>query len=446
MVMDDFGFNIGPKYMFKGNEYVSVGDGWRSEVSLTKHVSEWIAHKGIRLLMAIYAGLMRTAKFVNLKERIAECDHYDILITGTFYSDNWIRSHLQPLAASRSCSRVRMVSETPVPFIDKVEAIYPTPWMIRMVGGDLARLVTFVWVGLRTRPHIVGGFHLLLNGLVAVLLARVINARSLYICGGGPREVVGGGYSTENRLFRKLRTPDAVVERRLLQAVAAFDLVITMGSGATNFFQQRGVKTKFHIVPGGFEGDRFYLSEKPRDIDLILVGRLSSVKRADLFLQVVNLVRDVLPDVSATVVGGGPLRSSLEQFAKRLGIEHNVKFVGQQHQIEEWLRHSKIFVLTSDSEGLSLAMIEAMLCGLPAVVTDVGDLGDLVEDGINGFLVPDRTPEAFALRLIDLLKDSERLLQFGRAARQSAERFEISNVSHLWDKILLARADEGSQE
>ncbi len=81
-------------------------------------------------------------------------------------------------------------------------------------------------------------------------------------------------------------------------------------------------------------------------------------------------------------------------------------------------------------------MIQAMLCGLPAVVSDVGDLGDLVEEGVNGYLVSDRTPEAFAVCLKDRLNGSERLAQLGKAARSSTERFEVDNVVRHWDSIL----------
>ena len=62
-----------------------------------------------------------------------------------------------------------------------------------MVGGTPARLLTFAWLALRERPHVLGGFHLLLNGLVTQLLARLCGARSLYFCGGGPTEVLDGG-------------------------------------------------------------------------------------------------------------------------------------------------------------------------------------------------------------------------------------------------------------
>ena len=121
--------------------------------------------------------------------------------------------------------------------------------------------------------------------------------------------------------------------------------------------------------------------------DLILVGRLAPIKRIDLYLRAIEQVSRRLPDVTAAIVGDGALRTELEQLVEELGIGERVHFAGQQSDVEDWLSRSRIFVLTSDSEGLALSLMEAMMCGLPAVVSDVGELGELVASGTNGCLV-----------------------------------------------------------
>jgi glycosyltransferase involved in cell wall biosynthesis len=77
-----------------------------------------------------------------------------------------------------------------------------------------------------------------------------------------------------------------------------------------------------------------------------------------------------------------------------------------------------------------------MMSGLPAVVSDVGDLGDLIEDGVNGYLVPRRCPEAFAERIIELLQDERKLAALSKAARRSALRYEMAEAVRQWDNIL----------
>jgi glycosyltransferase involved in cell wall biosynthesis len=399
-----------------------------------KPASRWLIHQAIRLLLAAHALALRAARFLGPGPRPVT-DGLEILLTGTFYSGNWIASHVRPLAGASRCASVRVVSTFPVPPLDKVVAIYPPRWLARALGGVPARLATFLWTALRTRPHVVGGFHLLVNALVAEVVAPLVGARSLYFCVGGTEEVADGGIRGENRLFSKMQTPDAVVERRLERAVSAFDLVITMGQGAARHFRQRGARG-VHVVPGGIDARRFRPAEAPPARDLILVGRLAPIKRIDIFLRAVARVAQARPSVTAAVVGDGALRPALEALAREIGVGERVAFLGHRRDVEQALRESRLFVLTSDSEGLALSAMEAMMCGLPAIVPEVGDLPDLVQDGVNGYLVRERAPEAFAARILELLCDPGRLARFAAAARRSAARYETEATARLWDAVL----------
>ncbi len=399
----------------------------------------------IRGFLMSYSGAMAIAGAIGRRRRPAPDGRLDVLVTGTFHSDNWVRSHLLPLAASARCKRVRVVSAVPIPAIPKVEAIYPPAWLRGAIGAVPSRLVIFTITALRSRPDIVGGFHLLFNGLLAALVARLSGARSLYFCVGGPAEVLGGGVSSENRLFGGLSVPEEDIERRLVGAVGSFDYVITMGDKAVTFFQARGVTSRFFVVSGGIDARRFAPVHGEKDFDLILVARLAPIKQIDLFLRAVAQVKAVRPDVRAAIVGDGALMGSLVALAAELGIAGQVTFAGQQTDVQGWLQRSRIFVLTSQSEGLALSMMEAMVSGLPAVVSRVGDLDELVEDGVNGWLVWPLTPDAFAARILDVLADPLRLDRFSRAAREAGLRYDVAATTRTWDEVLspAALADTG---
>ena len=408
-----------------------------ARVSFGRRTKRWLAHRLIRLLMQCYFIALGTSRAIGaLRRKRQPKETLEILLTGTFYSDNWVLAHIRPLAFSKRCAQLIVVTTYPIPDLPKIRAIYPPRWLQAILGAVTARLFTFAWVALWRRPDIVGGFHLLLNGLFSAVLAPLIGARSLYFCVGGPAEVLDGGIWAENRVFGKMETPDAVVERRLTRAVGAFDLVVTMGTRAIDFFRSKGIDTRFHVVSGGMDTSRFTPCSHSPDIDLIMVGRLAQVKRIDLLLRAVQRVAHRIPEVNATIVGDGELRESLEKLAAELGISDRVAFVGQQSNVQEWLQRSRVFVLTSDTEGLALSMMEAMLCGLPVVVSNVGDLGDLVDDGVNGFLINERSPEAFADRIVELLTDSTRYANCSRGARERAMRYDLPQVERQWDGIL----------
>ncbi len=359
-----------------------------------------------------------------------------VLLTGTFFSRNWITNHLRPLALSSRVKKVIVVTTFPIEPISKVDVLYPPENMVLLIGDVPARLLYFVMYAFRYRPDLIGGFHLLLNGLLAAFLARIINAKSLYFCGGGPREVQDGGIHG-SRLFSLIGRPDPVLERKLIRAVNAFDVVITMGPQAITFFEKKGVNTCFEVIPGGIDRSKFIMLEKSKkEYDCILVGRLEQVKRVDLFLEVINMLKKDRKTISAVIVGTGSLQNDIEKMAENLGVAENVTFAGYQPRIEEWLFCSKVFVLTSDSEGLSLALMEAMTCGLPSVVSDVGELGELVEHGRNGFLVKRRMAEEFSRYVAVLLDDQAMYDSFSRNARTSSAKHELQESAKRWDKLL----------
>ena len=398
-----------------------------------------VARLVLRSAICVYLVMLQGAGLLaRWRHRRTRHTGLQVLLTGTFHAESWARAHLRPLAASSSCGHVCVVSTSPLRPIPKVHVVTPARWLIRLLGPVAARLITFAWLAFRRRPDIVGGFHLLFNGMAAVLLARLVGARSLYFCVGGPAEILDGGLAAENRLFRLLPGPDEFLEQRLAAIIAHFDVVITMGTRAAAYLRARRADQASAIIPGGFDVEEF---RPPQDIDtksldVVFVGRLVPVKRVDILINSIALVRDVLPDVSLKIVGDGPLRGALEHQTRTLGLTRNVSFVGQQVAIRDHLIRARMFVLPSDSEGLALAVVEAMLCGVPVVCSNVGDLPDLVENDVNGYLVDSRQPAAFAQCIRKILDNPEQWTRLSRAARATAEQLEVSRVSPRWDTVL----------
>jgi glycosyltransferase involved in cell wall biosynthesis len=217
--------------------------------------------------------------------------------------------------------------------------------------------------------------------------------------------------------------------------VRATDLIVGMGTQTTRYFESHGLEGRCHVVAGGIDPALFQPSAAAPDLDIVFVGRLVPIKRVDLFLQAMRHVAAAAPELRVAVIGDGPLRTDLEALTRQLGLAGHVTFAGQQERVSDWLRRAKIFMLTSESEGLSLSLMEAMTCGVAPVVADVGDLGDLV-GGDRGFLVRERTAEAFASPAIALLKDPERLQRVRSAAAAAAASYSVESTTARWETIL----------
>jgi glycosyltransferase involved in cell wall biosynthesis len=173
-----------------------------------------------------------------------------------------------------------------------------------------------------------------------------------------------------------------------------------------------------------------------KTFDLIVVARLDPVKRLDVFLHTVRELQTQRPSLSAVIVGEGIMEVPLKNLAEELGVSKSVTFAGHQSDVGPWLRKAKVFVLTSDNEGLALAAIEAMMCGLPAVVSDVGEMADLVKHGVNGFVVQDRSSKAFATYISMILNDDSLRQRFSAEAHRSSLRFGKEEMTAIWDRLL----------
>lgn len=407
----------------------------------------WFYHGVCRSLVLTYRTALSMADWLGPRaRRLPDPGGLSILLTGTIHSDNWIRTHLLPLAQARPCRQVTMVTTTRFGEMDRVRAVYPPRWLVRVVGSVAARCIVFFWLAVREKPDLVGGFHLLINALVAQVTARWIGAHSVYFCVAGADEAADGGCRAENPIFGRMETPDRFIEAHLLRAVAAFDLVITMGTGAAEYFRRHGIRGKCHVVAGGIDSNQYNASREPSGTGIVVVGRLAEIKRLDVFLEAMVLVIRRLPQVTATLVGDGPLRGGLERMARRLHVDHRVRFAGFHPDVRPWLAEARLYVLSSDSEGLPQALIQAMMSGLPVVATDVGDMRDLVQNDVNGFLVPRRNPAELAARIVEILEDETRQAAFGHQAQIAGLHYDSGRITQLWDTILAGFTPAGADQ
>jgi glycosyltransferase involved in cell wall biosynthesis len=149
---------------------------------------------------------------------------------------------------------------------------------------------------------------------------------------------------------------------------------------------------------------------------LITVGRLAPAKNYATLLRSVAAARACVPDLALSVVGDGPEAGSLKALAHDLGIDDAVEFHGERRDVGTWLRQADVFVLSSISEGLPIAILEAMATGLPAIVTDVGGMPEVIELSRAGTVVPPADVAALAAAIVDLANRRGELPDLGRRA------------------------------
>ena len=137
------------------------------------------------------------------------------------------------------------------------------------------------------------------------------------------------------------------------------------------------------------------------------------------------------------ICGRGEQRDALEEEAQQLGIWEHVHFLGYRHDVPELCRCSDIFAFMSFREGMPVALMEAMSCGLPAVCSKIRGNTDLIEHGVDG-LFAENTPEGVAAAILKLYHDPALREQLGRAASQTVSRFDAKAVQQKMKEIYLS--------
>jgi glycosyltransferase involved in cell wall biosynthesis len=164
-----------------------------------------------------------------------------------------------------------------------------------------------------------------------------------------------------------------------------------------------------HIYNGADPADIRAVPRPKKGFTLLHVGRLAPLKDHATLLQAIALTRVRHPDVQLWIVGDGPLEASLRMLADALELHECVTFFGEQTDVSPFLLAADLFVNSSVTEGLPVSLLEAMSVGLPAVVTDVGGMGEIARLSGAVTLVPSSDPEGMAEALCEAISSKQRL-------------------------------------
>jgi glycosyltransferase involved in cell wall biosynthesis len=277
---------------------------------------------------------------------------------------------------------------------------------------------------------------------------HVHHAMALTLCGiparcAGIRHVV----MSEHAIFQLEEQPDY---RRSSARYCRYATAITgVHAGITDYFHERmGVPAnRLHVIPNGvpdFTRDalarirvRKALGVDDSTFVCLYVGRLEAVKDLGTLLKAVGrLSESVRRTIRVFLAGEGSERAALEALLRSLNLEGTVTFLGARSDIHELLNMADAFVMTSRTEGLPMALIEAMAAGLPCVATAVGGIPAVLSSDA-GIVVPPDNPDAVAQALMQLAGDEFLRRQFAeRAVRKVRSQYGLEPVVTAYLELL----------
>ena len=185
----------------------------------------------------------------------------------------------------------------------------------------------------------------------------------------------------------------------------------------------------------GVDGVRAELGIDPDAPIVGTVANFKTHKRLDRMLTVAELVRRRVPDVRFVMVGTGVLEGEIRRLSRERGLEGTVMFTGFRDDAQRLAAAFDVFAMSSEFEGLSIAVIEALALGTPAVVTEVGGMPEVINDGEQGFVVPPGDTRALADRVVTLLEDEPLRRRMGEAGRERATLFDIRTAVQRMEEV-----------
>jgi len=248
-------------------------------------------------------------------------------------------------------------------------------------------------------------------------------------------------------------------------ALRRADLITCGAEHVRRELVELGIKLeKISLVYWGIDTQKFHPRQRSAKIqgelgisDSPTVISLSSLEPSydiESLIASVPLVLKEIPEAKFVIAGKGSQEIKLKELARSLGVSASLRFVGwiPHDQIPEYIACGDVSVSTFlSSGGLSQGTAEAMACGLPVILTDFGDNRKWVQDGVNGYIIPLRSPEVLASKIIHLIHNKDTREKFGQINKQIIEerdnwQKEMGKMENLYNELIGSGKNENTRK
>jgi len=358
-----------------------------------------------------------------------------VLIQMGNIGDSIIDYLISPIARVEGIDEIMLVVRTPGPQIENIKYYCP-PKCLRKIPGIAIIFEFFILItlSLYKNPGFIGGYLLFPHGLMAYIVAKITRKPMVIALIAGPVEL----YSMASPVSYNPNKDLKLYGKTMMSILKNANAVVTTGIFTKDFLVKHGMPAdKVFPIISCPNTSKFYPIESNKEYDVIFVGRLAQVKNVETVLLSIKEAKKIIPNIKACIVGDGPFRNKLEDMSTSLGLENHVYFAGFQKDVASFLNKSRIFILTSKREGFPNVYLEAVLCGLPSVVSNCGDIIDIAKDNYNALVISDCNDyRAFASAILKLLADEEQYKQMKNNTIETAKNLKPESKTRKWFDIL----------
>lgn len=206
-----------------------------------------------------------------------------------------------------------------------------------------------------------------------------------------------------------------------------------------NWYPKGILQRQACIIPNAINQDiNFDNKDVGGKKEIVNAGRLTSQKNQILLIEAFKKISGVYPDYTLIIYGEGPLRERLSKEILKLGLENRVILYGHSNELVDKIKTAELFILSSEFEGMPNALMEAMALGLPCISTDCegGGAKFLIDNNVNGILVPRNNIDALALAMQRIIEDKEFASHIGGNAKEIRNRLAPDVIYSQWESFI----------
>ncbi|MED4209292.1 glycosyltransferase family 4 protein [Priestia megaterium] len=198
------------------------------------------------------------------------------------------------------------------------------------------------------------------------------------------------------------------------------------------------------------EKEKIHLKESfgyhPDDFLLFYAAEFNKNKNQQLLLQSLALIKDEIPHAKLLLAGKGPLLENCRELAANLGIFHMVEFLGYRNDLQKIVPMCDVAVASSLREGLPVNIMEAMACGLPIVACSNRGHIELVQESLNGYIVPANEYQTFSLRILEIYRSKKLYRKMSMESKRIIRNFSLNQVTKELSNVYLRYMAEDIDE
>lgn len=241
--------------------------------------------------------------------------------------------------------------------------------------------------------------------------------------------------SERNNPFQEKLKPQWDLLRKLFYSRA--DQLVVQCSQFADFYSE-SVKQKIAVIPNPIlTPDTYHKDRNDGEIHLVAVGRLHLQKNYPWMIEAMSRIHVQNPACTLKIYGGGDEKDALQSKIAEMGAESYITLAGKTSTPYNVLAESDIYLMTSDYEGFPNALSEAMAVGLPSVTRLCHEgIRDIVEDGVNGYLIQSDDMDSYVQAVLRLADDAELRRTVGLAARQITNTYSVDRIIDRWETVL----------